>query len=248
MSVAVKLCEPLCVVGPAYPMPDNALSSASPAVQTADPTQTGAQLPADANGSGARGDDPAALLAEKIQRASLGAVDQHLSETKRKPGQRGPDKAPRRPRVVPLESVDAGPGETPLEEGAAVPLGGWVDSQPAFDEETAKQIIEIALGLLNDGAGAVIRAIAKKETGDEKLADEAAASVRMSEKIEGTIKTGAVACARKYAVNMAYAPEIMLGGGLVIWAGQVTMTGRALKAKGAELRERAKAQAQPKAA
>lgn len=115
-----------------------------------------------------------------------------------------------------------------------------MENEPSFDEATARQVVEIGLGLLNDGAAAIIRAIAKKETGDEKLAEEAAQSVRMTEKIEGTIKTGAIACAQKYAVNLAYAPELMLGGGLIIWGGQITMTGRALKAKGAELRERAK--------
>jgi hypothetical protein len=119
-------------------------------------------------------------------------------------------------------------------------LQSVLDGHTAFDEETCRQVVEIAVGLLNDGAAAVIRAIAKRETGDEKLAEEAAQSVRMSEKIEGTVKTGAIACARKYAVNMAYAPELMLGGGLIIWGGQITMTSRALKAKGAELRQRAK--------
>jgi len=135
-----------------------------------------------------------------------------------------------------------GTGEASLEEGSPAPLGGFVDAQPTFDEETCRQVVDIACGLLNDGASAVIRAIAKRETGDEKLAEEAAQSVRMAPKIESTVKIGAVACARKYAVKMAYAPEMMLGGGLLIWAGQVAMTGRALKAKGAELRARAEEQ------
>lgn len=167
-------------------------------------------------------------------------MDQHLAESaKRGRGQRGPDKAPRKPRV-PLAGMVNGADPALLAEASPEPLGGWVDPEPSFDEETARQVIEIGIGLLNDGAAALIRAIAKKETGDEKLADEAGQSVRMSEKIEGTVKTGAIACAKKYAVSMAYAPELMLGGGLVIWAGQVTMAGRALKAKGAELRKQAK--------
>lgn len=162
----------------------------------------------------------------------------HLNESKRK---RGPDKKPRKPRgnSVPLDNLVDGPGETLLEEGTPTPLAGVVEIEPTFDEETAREMVEIGIGLLNDGASAIVRAIAKKETGDEKLAIEAGESVRMTEKIEKTVKTGAVKCAKKYAVRMDYAPEIMLGGGLVIWAGQVSMTAKALRAKGAELRERA---------
>jgi hypothetical protein len=97
---------------------------------------------------------------------------------------------------------------------------------------------------LNDGAAAIVGAIAKKETQDNALSEEAAAAVRMSEKIETAIKQGAVLCAKKYAVRLDYAPEMMLGGGLIIWLGQVSMSIRALKAKGAELREREKGQQQ----
>jgi hypothetical protein len=137
--------------------------------------------------------------------------------------------------------VGNGTGEPSLAEAPPAPLAGIVDDTPPFDEETARQVIEIGVGLLNDGAAALIRAIAKRETGDAKLAEEAAQSVRMAEKIEGTIKTGAMACAKKYALAMTYAPELMLGGGLVIWAGQVVLASRALKAQGAELRERREA-------
>lgn len=216
-------------------MPDDALSSV-PAPQSEAPTAH----PPGADGAGTATNDGDAAHAARVLRASASAVDQHLSESKKSRGQRGPDKRPRKARGVPLESLGNGTVETPLEESPPEPLGGIVESQPAFDEETARTLVEISVGLLNDGASAIIRAIAKKETGDDKLAEEAAQSVRMSEKIETTVKAGGLACAKKYAVNMAYAPELMLGGGLVIWAGQVTMTGRALRAKGAELRQRAK--------
>lgn len=181
-------------------------------------------------------------LAEKIERASSAAVDQHLSASPKKSrGQRGPDKKPRKPRAtngVPLENLGNGTSEAHLEDATPAPLGGFVETEPAFDEETARQVLDIGLGLLNDGASAIVRAIAKKETGDEKLASEAADAVRMSEKIDAAVRTGGLLCAKKYAVRMEYAPEMMLGGGLVIWAGQILASVRALKAKGAELRER----------
>jgi hypothetical protein len=169
-------------------------------------------------------------------------VDQHLAESKKR-GQRGPDKRKRRPRnIVPLENLAGGPGPTLLEESPPAPLAPVLADVPTFDEETARSLVEIGCGLLNDGAAAIVRAIAKKETGDEKLAEEAGAAVRMSEKIEKAVTLGAIQCAKKYAVRLEYAPEIMLGGGLVIWAGQVSLSIKALKEQGATLRARAKEQ------
>lgn len=207
---------------------DDALSSVPDSPQGEAPKPTAHNRP---DGAGTGGIAPDSKLFESVRHASRSAVDQHLAESP----------APKRGqsfRPVPLESMGDGTDPASVAEGAAFPLAG---NQPvAFDEETCRQVVDIACGLLNDGAAAVIRAIAKRETGDEKLAEEAAQSVRMAEKVESTIKIGAVACARKYSVKMAMAPEFMLGGGLLIWAGQVSLTGRALKAKGAELRERAK--------
>ena len=99
-------------------------------------------------------------------------------------------------------------------------------------------MVDLAIGLLNDSAAAVVRAVAKKETGDDVLAATAAESVQMTDRVETTIKLGAIQCAKKYSVSMKYAPEVMLGGGLLIWFGQVKLAIHSLKQKGAELRER----------
>ena len=206
----------------------------------AGPTPPQAILPpaAPSDGVGTPGTDGNPGLAEKIERAAAGAVDQYLAQAPKKTrGKRGPDKGPRKPREsVPVAPLDEGPSVALLEEGTAIPLAPFVEEPAAFDEETARELVEIGLGLLNDGAAAIVRAVAKNQTGDEKIADEAGQQVRMSEKIEASVRKGAVACAKKYAVRLDYAPEMMLGGGLVIWAGQVAMSVRALKAKGAELR------------
>lgn len=116
-----------------------------------------------------------------------------------------------------------------------------MEPEPAFDEKSCRELVEIAVGLLNDGAAAIVRAASKKATGgDEALADEAAKSVRMTEKIQTAVTTGAVECAKKYAIRLDYAPEVMLGGGLILWAGHVGMVLREQKALGA-LRARAAA-------
>jgi len=193
------------------------------------------------DGSGARTDanDSTTAIAQKIERASNAAVDAHLSDPAiaRKRG-RGPDKKPRRPRV-PVGDLANGAGEPSLEGISAEPLAFSVPTVPAFDEETARALVDIAIGLLNDGAAGIVRAIAKKETGDDTLSAEAAGAVRMSEKVEAAIKTGAIQCAKKYAVRLDYAPEMMLGGGLLIWLGQVSLSVKALKARGAALRQAA---------
>ena len=174
-------------------------------------------------------------LLSKIEHAANDAIEQHFEETKRGPGKRGPDKKPRRPRI-PVAPVVPGADPSSLAPGAPVPLLGFLPIEPSFDESTATALVEIAVGLLNDGAAAVVAAVAKKETGDSALADAAGAAVRMSEKIEAAIRRGGVECARKYAVRMDYAPEMMLFGGLIIWSGQISLSIRALKAQGAALK------------
>jgi hypothetical protein len=200
------------------------------------------------DGSGAATNGGATALAQKIERASASAVDLHLSDpaTASRRGKRGKDKRPRKlppqcqPRGVPVEGLGNGSGDPHLAEGSPSPLFAHIPEPPPFDEATARTLVEIGIGLLNDGAAAIVGAVAKKETGDRALADEAGKAVRMSEKVEGAIREGAVLCAKKYAVRLDYAPEMMLGGGLVIWLGQVSMSIRALKSKGSELRERQK--------
>lgn len=218
-------------------MDPNALSSASASLPEAHPQTPTAS---GTDGAGAAGNVPPTGKAESILRASAGAVRQHLDETGPKRG-----KAWGTQNFEPGSGADSPLGDSAdpalLAEGAPAPLQSVVEAPPAFDEEMAKKVVGIAIDLLNDGAAAVVRAVAKKETGDMTHANEAADSVRMSEKYRETIEFGAIACARKYAVNMAYAPEMMLGGGLVLWLGNVAMVIKAEKAKGAELRERREA-------
>lgn len=127
-------------------------------------------------------------------------------------------------------------GAPPLGEDVAEVEPLDVPAQPTFDKEAAGALIEIGVGLLNDCASAVVRAVAMKETDDKALAAEAAKAVVMSDKINKAVTMGAMQCAEKYAVRMEYAPETMLFGGLLIWGGQVMLSIRSLKATGAELR------------
>src|SRR6185503_12705238 len=155
------------------------------------------------------------------------ATEQFFAESKKPAKTRGPDKRPRRPRAtaspVALDDVGHDAGAPHLDSSPPVPLALYVPPEPTFDEAAATALVEIALGLLNDGAAAIVTAVAKKETGDAALAREAGQSVRMSDKIEAAVKRGACECAKKYSVSTKYSPEVLLGGGLLIWTGQVTL-------------------------
>lgn len=139
-----------------------------------------------------------------------------------------------------MEEMGTGTPEALLEEGTPVPLSPGLEGSPAFDEEMARAFIDIGVDLLNDGAAAIVRAIAKHETGDDAAAAAAAAEVRMGPKIEFAAKKGSLLCAKKYAVKTEYAPEMMVAGAFVLWAGQIGMTIKVQREKGAELRKERK--------
>lgn len=198
-----------------------------------------------ADGSGAGGGVVPPDLFARIERASAGAVEQHVADTAKRGRGRPKGSTGKMParlpngKFVPRAGVAPAPGAAPLDEIPTPLVSPDVPAPAPFDREAAGALVEIGVGLLNDMAGAIVRAVAMKETGDKALAEDAAKSVQMSEKISGAVKLGAVQCAEKYAVRMDYAPETLLFGGLIIWGGQVTLSIRSLKATGAELREKA---------
>lgn len=192
--------------------------------------------PDDGPGPGAIAVD--AEKAKELRGAAAAATEQYLNE---QPRRRGPDRTPgNRPsrRRVPVAEVGNSPPETPLPEGAPVPLEiEWENPEPTFDRRAAEALADVGIRLANDAASAIVRAIALHETGDEKLAEAAAKEVRMTEDVRRAIREGAIACAKKYAVQTKYGPEAMLIGGLCAWALPLVAAIKALKAKGRERRE-----------
>lgn len=194
------------------------------------------------NSSGAPTIVVAPGLAEKIERAAASAVDQHISGAKKRGrGERGPDKKPRRPRGagqgISLADMDQGPGDPLLEEGTPVPLEGIIPDDPPFDEKAASAVVDIALGLLNDCASGVTRFFSERWTGDKSFAEECSNAVVMSGKTESAIRLGGNLCAKKYSVKMESAPEWILVGGVLVWAGTVTAVVKTAHSKGKDLRE-----------
>lgn len=72
---------------------------------------------------------------------------------------------------------------------------------------------------MNNVAGVIVRGAAMKWTGDKQLAEDADKAARMTEKVYEKCREGAIMCARKYAVSIEYAPELILGAGLLGWLG-----------------------------
>jgi hypothetical protein len=111
-----------------------------------------------------------------------------------------------------------GPGPAPLVSGAPEPLAVEFEAaRPSFDTEAAGALVDGIIEALNDFAAAFQRNAAMRWLGDEALAESAAKAARMSEKVQATVKAGAVACFEKYAVSMEYAPETTLAVGLGLW-------------------------------
>ena len=92
------------------------------------------------------------------------------------------------------------------------------------------------MDMLNEGAAALLAGVALKEIGDSELAKQIGQSARMTEATARAVKLGAMETLKKYAVDLSYGPEVMLIGGLAVWAGANFVTVKRLKVQGAEKR------------
>ena len=172
-------------------------------------------------------------LDARIDRAGVKAISEHTTEKgKRKIGR--PRKTP-----LPVGPVDSGslPPSIPAASQAET-LAVEFESRPeAFDEATAEALVEGIIEALNDFAAAFQRNAAMRWTADAAVAEQAAQSARMSEKVRATVKAGGVACLRKYMVDLQYAPETTLAIGLGLWGVGNFIAYRKLEQTGKQLRQ-----------
>jgi hypothetical protein len=168
------------------------------------------------DGSATGAVDPQPDLLRKIESATDRAVDQHNSETKRRPGQRGPDKQKRKSKL-PLGRLVDGPSsplsapDAPLDDSP-----GWSDDPPIVDEETAKAFATTTVELFKDGRAQFNKLLALRATGDPEVA--AAAVPQMSASLEKSLDHSALLCWRKWLAKMQLEPEFMLFGTMGIIA------------------------------
>lgn len=156
---------------------------------------------------------------------------------------------PRRPRgrprknPLPVGAMGNGPGAAPMGQSSPqlVPVDFETNSAPtaaaSFDAEAAEALIDGIICGLNDFAAYFQRNAALTWLADSTIADAVAAGARMSEKVEKTIKAGAMACARKYAVDLEYAPELTLFGGLALWTGGNYLAYKRIIEQGKKMRQ-----------
>lgn len=190
-------------------------------------TNPTAALPSDGSGANPTGEQLS--LDAKIDRASASAVAQHIAEqpVKRRPGQRGPDKKPRKsPARVPVGAVGDGPGPLALENEleTGIDPAGEPGSSAFADEEAVKAVVQGLIEQVNDMAAGFQRMAAMRLFNDVQLADEAAKAARMSPKVETMIESGGLLLLKKYAVDTTYAPEAAFFGGMAIWIGGNVLT------------------------
>jgi hypothetical protein len=177
-----------------------------------------------------------------LDRAASGATQQALSAgvdgpvpIKRRPGQRGPDKQPRKPRAVPVAPVGRGATAAPLEEMPAPAVEAWPgagpDPGPVVDVEAERLFVDGALDLLELATGALKSVAVYRISKDPKLSDAAYESAKIPPAIREKLQASGALLVRKYALDTQYAPEMAFAGGLVLYLGKNALDVRKLKAE-----------------
>lgn len=154
---------------------------------------------------------------------------------KRKPGQRGPDKNKRRPKIVPVGEVDGSTAETLFETSESLPDSqSWSAVETGLDDETATALADVVYELFVDGRSNFWRLKVIELTGSKEIADNFCAPI--SPKLESAMRKSAKALVLKYGAQIEYAPEItFLGAAAVIVVGDF-LRFRGLKADAAKMR------------
>jgi hypothetical protein len=171
-----------------------------------------------------------------VERASATALSAAglANAAKRKQGQRGPDKAPRKPRPAVARVATMAPRTSgPLVEFPDADEGFEVGVQPVpnVDQEKSERFfVEGCLDLLEELTGWVKSAAVFKYTSDKKLAEEAKASAAMGQGVRDKLQKSGAMLVRKYALDVRYAPELAFGGGLLVYLGRNVADVRAAKA------------------
>jgi len=182
--------------------------------------------------------DPQFEFSAKLAGASNAALAQHAAEqSSPKRGRGRPATHGRYAKKLPVGFVANGPVPIYMADETQAPVfeAGGEAAAPFADEEAIKAVVSGLIEGLNDLAANFQRTAVMRFLNDEKLADEAAKSARMSEKVQGMVQTGALLCIKKYSVDVTYAPEAALFGGLAIWLGGNFLTLQRVKSEAKKL-------------
>ena len=163
-------------------------------------------------------------LLARLDAASNRALDAAGSTpTKRRPGQRGPDKTPggrrKSAKAFSVEDVGSSSAETLFQAGEGLDNPeSWQTSAPGLDDETAEALSDVIYELFIDARANVWRFRVLQLTGSKELAD--AFITPVSEKLASAMRRSAKALVIKYGAQIEYAPEItFLGAAAVIVVG-----------------------------
>jgi hypothetical protein len=142
-----------------------------------------------------------------IDAATNRAVAQHLSEQPAADRKKG-----KRLKTFPPASQAANGALAPVAETKAV--------QPPpvqIDEKAIEILVDGVLEMMNDMSEMLMRFVAKRYECSPTVTEEAVKTARMRDKTREMIKMGAMACAKKYAAQVQYAPETAAVGGIAFF-------------------------------
>ena len=203
--------------GPAT-MPDD--------TSTQSPITTPPAAPAD-TGSGSGGPVQAELEARFAAAASQPDVagTSPSPQPKRRPGQRGPDKAPRRRPGKAAEPDPVDPDELFTERGTS-PVAGPVVTPivalpPPPDDKALRVGIEGLVRLLEGGAALYLAKAAHDANAGEAITRRVIEQSKPTPEVRDSIVNGSVECWKKYFPNTPIGPEVELIGALGLWIKQL---------------------------
>jgi hypothetical protein len=97
---------------------------------------------------------------------------------------------------------------------------------PPLDDATIEAGVEGIAEILNTVGTTIVGIVAKKNNCTAQETQDAQDQVKVPE----LMKKGGKLCAKKYARLIRYAPEMMLGGGFLLWLGSITLTCKSIVA------------------
>lgn len=158
-----------------------------------------------------------------IDGATSRALEQHGNDNPPKRGRGRPPGTKKKPTTFTLENDLAAEGyqvgQIPPAMGASeIPVAA---PAPLLDEKSIEILVEGFVAMMDELGANLAGIIARKKTGSIEFEKLAVEKCRMGKHTAEMIKLGAKGCAKKYALQCQYAPEVALLGGVALYVGSI---------------------------
>lgn len=170
------------------------------------------------------GDQQAALETVFSDAAREADSSAPAEKPKRKPGQRGPDKAPRSKPVarVPVAEVANRARPSLFTEVPVSPLPVVFEApRPIVDDASLRVGVESVVRLLETGASFYVSRLAKQAGVTAAVEAKCVEGTKPTPQVRECIVNGGVDCWKKYFPETPIGPEVVLLGALALWGKQL---------------------------